>query len=244
MTNVTEPGTASAPAPTLRGGFWERALAYVVDGFVLLVPTVIVNLIVNNQSTGLGVNLLVSLGYFGYFWSSAGGGQTIGMRLFGLRVVRDDGTPLSIVGAIVRWFGLVISILALGIGVFWVAFTKEKKGWHDLIASTSVLLDEPKPYPVQVTWETPATNGRFWAIPVLGILARVILLVPHLIVLYFVGICVFSAVLVTWIPVLVNGRYPTWGYRLVGGYIRWSARISAYTYGLTDQYPTPFDRNG
>jgi len=244
MAIATESAPAAAPVPVLRAGFWERSLAYVVDGFVLLVPTIIVNALINNQSTAIGVNLLISLAYFSYFWSSAGGGQTLGMRVFGLRVAKDDGSPLSIVVAIVRWFGLLVSILALGIGVFWVAFTTEKKGWHDLIAGTSVLMKEPQPYPVQVSWETPPTNARFFAIPLIGILARAILLIPHLVVLYFVGICVFAAVLVLWIPVLVNGRYPAWGYRLVGGYIRWQARLTAYIYGVTDRYPTPFDRFG
>lgn len=242
MTTVSAP--PAAPVPVLRGGFWERALAYVVDACVLLVPTIIVNVVINNQSIAFGVNLLINLAYFSYFWSAAGGGQTLGMRVFGLRVVKDDGTPLTLIGGIVRWFGLVVALIALGIGVLWVAFTTDKKGWHDLIAGTSVLMEEPRPYPVQVTFERPATNGRFWAIPFLGILARVVLLIPHLVVLYFVGICVFGAVLVLWIPVLVNGRYPAWGYRLVGGYIRWSARLSSFTYGLTDRYPTPFDRNG
>jgi uncharacterized RDD family membrane protein YckC len=244
MAMTTESAPPAAPAPVLRGGFWERSLAYVVDGCVLLVPTIIVNVVINNQSGAFGVNLLISLVYFSYFWSSMGGGQTLGMRVFGLRVVKDDGTPLSIVVAVVRWFGLLVSIVALGIGVFWVAFSNEKKGWHDLIAGTSVLMQEPAPYPVHVSWETPPTNGRFWAIPVVGILARVILLIPHLAVLYFVGICVYAAALVLWIPVLMNGRYPAWGYRLVGGYIRWQARLTAYMYGLTDRYPTPFDRFG
>lgn len=244
MTMTPPSAPPATPAPVLRGGFWERALAAVVDGCVLLVPTIIVNAVINSQSGATGLNLLIGLAYFSYFWSSAGGGQTLGMRAFGLRVAKDDGTSLSIVSAVVRWFGLLVSIVALGIGVFWVAFSNEKKGWHDLIAGTSVLMQEPQPYPVQVSWETPPTNGRFWAIPFVGILARGILLIPHLVVLYFVGICVFAAVFVLWIPVLVNGRYPAWGYRLVGGYIRWQARLTAYVYGLTDRYPTPFDRYG
>lgn len=244
MAMTTELAPPVAPSPVLRGGFWERALALVVDSCVLLVPTTVIGVILNNQSSAFGVNLLINLAYFSYFWSSAGGGQTLGMRVFGLRLVKDDGSPLSFVIAIVRWFALLVSFLALGIGVLWVAFTAQKKGWHDLIAGTSVLMEEPVPHPVQVTFERPATNGRFWAIPVLGILARLVLLIPHLIVLYFVGMCVFAAVVILWIPVLVNGRYPAWGYRLVGGYIRWSARLSAYMYGLTDRYPTPFDRNG
>ncbi len=239
---ISEATAAPAPA-ALRGGFWERALAYVVDYFVLLIPFLIVGAVVQDAATANGISLLISLAYFAYFWSASGEGRTPGMRVFRLRVVRDDGSALTIANAVVRWVGLLVSIVALGGGVFWVAFHKEKKGWHDLMAGTIVLMEEPEPYPVQVTWEVPATNGRFWAIPILGALARAGLLVPHLVVLYFVGIVVFLAILVLWVPVLSNGKYPAWGYRLVGGYIRWTARLSAYFYGLTDRYPTPFDRN-
>ncbi len=241
---ATDVTTAAAPTPAaLRGGFWERGLAYTVDGFVLLIPNIIINNVIQSGSGAFGVNLLIGLAYFAYFWSSAGGGQTPGMRLFGLRVVRDDGSALSIATAVVRWVGLLVSFVALGIGVFWVAFNKEKKGWHDLMAGTIVVMEEPKPYPVQVTWEVPATNGRFWAIPVLGILARIVLLVPHLLLIYLVGIVVSLSFLVLWVPVISNGKYPAWGYRLVGGYLRWTTRMAAYFYGLTDRYPTPFDRN-
>jgi hypothetical protein len=39
--------------------------------------------------------------------------------------------------------------------------------------------------------------------------------------------------------VLFGGKYPVWGYSLVGGYLRWSVRVQAFFYGLTDAYP-PF----
>lgn len=38
-----------------------------------------------------------------------------------------------------RYFAYFISILPLGLGIFWVAFDKKKQGWHDKLAGTVVV---------------------------------------------------------------------------------------------------------
>lgn len=98
-------------------------------------------------------------------------------------------------------------------------------------------------YPVQVRFDVPSLSGRFWAVPLVGMLAKLIMLVPHLVVLYALGIVVLLLNLVTWAPVLFKGQYPEWGYSLVGGYLRWYTRVSAFLFGLNDQYP-PFQLGG
>lgn len=94
-------------------------------------------------------------------------------------------------------------------------------------------------YPVSVEFIIPAHNGRFWAIPLVGYFARLLVLIPHLIVMLLVAMVVGLAMLILWIPVLFAGRYPKWGYALVGGYLRWNLRVNAFFFGLTDAYP-PF----
>jgi hypothetical protein len=94
-------------------------------------------------------------------------------------------------------------------------------------------------YSITVTFILPARNNRFFAIPVIGYLARLMLLIPHFVVLALIGMAVAFSQLVLWAPVLFAGRYPRWGYDLVGGYFRWYVRVMAYMYGLTDDYP-PF----
>jgi hypothetical protein len=98
-------------------------------------------------------------------------------------------------------------------------------------------------YPVQVRFEVPSLSGRFWAVPVVGWLAKLVMLVPHFVVLYALSIVALLLNLVTWAPVLFRGRYPEWGYSLVGGYLRWYTRVSAFLFGLNDQYP-PFQLGG
>lgn len=94
-------------------------------------------------------------------------------------------------------------------------------------------------YPVQVAFQYPANPGKLYAIPLLGYAIRYVLLIPHLIVLEVLVFVVYILNIVTWIPVLFGGQYPEWGESMCGGALRWGARIAAYLYGLTDQYP-PF----
>ena len=127
---------------TRHAGFWIRVLAYVIDAAILaLVGGVLSELslyprAIDAESSGPSV--LLSLVYFGLLWSGGGGGQTLGMRFLGLRVVGQDGRPISFGTALLRWLGLVLSFAALFIGVIWVAFDPEKQGWHDKIARTCV----------------------------------------------------------------------------------------------------------
>jgi hypothetical protein len=72
---------------------------------------------------------------------------------------------------------------------------------------------------------------------------RAILVIPHLIVLALIAIVVGIQLLLTWIPILFLGRFPGWGYRWVGGYLGYTARVGAYVSLLSPQYP-PFSLSG
>ena len=59
-------------------------------------------------------------------------------------------------------------------------------------------------------------------------------------VLFFLGIAAFLAVVVAWFAILFTGRYPRGLFDFVEGVIRWSNRVTGYALILvTDQYP-PF----
>ena len=61
------------------------------------------------------------------------------MRALRLRVIRTDGTYMSVGRAFLRNVGFGISALVLGIGLLWVAFDPNKQGWHDKMADTYVV---------------------------------------------------------------------------------------------------------
>src|SRR5437588_788540 len=94
-------------------------------------------------------------------------------------------------------------------------------------------------YPIILNTSRPASVNRLWAVPVLGIFVKWIILIPHFIILYVLGIVVGICQLVIWIPVLFAGAYPGWAYPLVSGYVLWQMRVYGYLLGLTDSYP-PF----
>ena len=101
----------------------------------------------------------------------------------------------------------------------------------------------PDAYPVNVSYDREAAINRLWGIPIIGQLVRWIVLLPHFLVLFLVAIVAALMLLVSWIPVLLLGRFPGWGYRWIGGLMGWSTRVQAYYYLLTPTYP-PFSLAG
>jgi hypothetical protein len=71
-------------------------------------------------------------------------------------------------------------------------------------------------------------------------LVKWFLAIPHYIVLAFLWIGAFGAVVIAWFAILFTGRYPAALFDYVVGVGRWSLRVSAYAFFLiTDRYP-PF----
>lgn len=124
-----------------KAGFWTRVLAFIIDAVLLGIVGQILSIAIaeGDFTRTQGLQTLVGLAYYLYFWTSYGGGQTIGMRVLNIKVVRTDGTQLDLVGGILRYVGLIISFAVIFIGVIWVAFDSQKQGWHDKIARTYVV---------------------------------------------------------------------------------------------------------
>ena len=126
--------TQAGPAPGLAyGGFWIRLLAFIIDWVILAIIGGVLG-----RAGAFGVSTIIGIVYYIGFWGARG--QTIGMMPFNLRVVRNDnGMPITWSNAILRYIGLIISVLVIFIGVIWVAFDARKRGWHDMIGGTVVV---------------------------------------------------------------------------------------------------------
>jgi len=71
-------------------------------------------------------------------------------------------------------------------------------------------------------------------------LVKWLLAIPHYIVLFFLYIGVFFAVIWAWLVILFTGRYPRSVFKFIEGTIRWHNRVLGYAFALvTDDYP-PF----
>ncbi len=150
------PPIEDGPAPGVRfGGYGGRLVAYIIDGLIQGVVFSLVSIILlaigvgaaTSDATALAgasiavwivVGFLITVLYFPYFW--AHGGQTPGMRLFHIRVVRDaDGGPVGWGSALLRLIGFWISAMVFYIGFLWVFVDRRRRGWFDLIAGTVVI---------------------------------------------------------------------------------------------------------
>jgi uncharacterized RDD family membrane protein YckC len=51
------------------------------------------------------------------------------------------GKPVTILQAVLRYFGYFISLFTFGLGYLWIIWDKRKQGFHDKIAGTVVVVD-------------------------------------------------------------------------------------------------------
>ena len=129
--------TQVGPAPGLAfGGFWLRVAAYIFDVSLLGIIGAILSSALGTAGQAMGA--LIFIAYFIGLWGTTG--QTIGMMLLGLHVVRNlDGGKITWGNAVLRFVGLFVAFACLYIGVIWVAFDSRKQGWHDRIGGTVVI---------------------------------------------------------------------------------------------------------
>ena len=122
-------------------GFWIRVLATLLDNIIIGIPIYIVFLILGDEggASSQGLQILIAALYTIILWVRWG--RTVGGRVVGLRLVRVDGQPVTYGTAVVRYLMLFVSIVALLLGVIWVAFDKRKQGWMDKAAGTFVIRD-------------------------------------------------------------------------------------------------------
>ena len=71
-------------------------------------------------------------------------------------------------------------------------------------------------------------------------LVKWLLVIPHIVVLAFLGIGAVVVIVIAWFAILFTGRYPRPLFDYVVGVTRWALRVNAYsTLLITDRYP-PF----
>ena len=148
--------TAVKGAPQRYVGLVSRLLGFVIDAAIVNLIAAITWAITALTMNTLGVPdeaetvILAILGvvyviwaaaYFVSFWSSTG--QTPGARAMEFRVVdEDDGRPLTIRHALLRFVGMVLGAIPLGAGYAIGLFNERCRCFLDII-SDSVVIDAP-----------------------------------------------------------------------------------------------------
>jgi uncharacterized RDD family membrane protein YckC len=147
--------------PEIRwGGFFRRTFAFLVDVvMVFLLSAVMGFLSYLGYKVGLSAHgrsvtwqsstpllfflawgwIFLITGYFVMFHGMEG--KTIGKWLLGLRVVGADRRMITYRQALLRSFATLIAAAPFGLGLLWILWSSEKRGWHDFLARTWVVRD-------------------------------------------------------------------------------------------------------
>jgi uncharacterized RDD family membrane protein YckC len=115
-----------------RATFLDRVAAFALDCLLVGIGVQVLDF-----SSHGGWFPLMLFAYHVAFW--AWKGTTLGGIVVGLRVIRMQGTDVRPADALVRGLASIFSLVALGIGCFWMLQDPERQMWHDKIAGTLVV---------------------------------------------------------------------------------------------------------
>lgn len=139
--------------------------------------------------------------------------------------------------AIINWFAIVFTGKAIDgirdLALFYLRWRARA------IAYVALLADEyppfgDSPYPATITIVAPAQARNR-----LTVFFRLILAIPHFIVLAFVMMGWVITSIVAWLAILIAGTYPRPLFAFGAGALRWLLRVEAYMLLVVDEYP-PF----
>lgn len=132
-------------------GFWVRVLAAMIDsvlcnilvfvmgfGIGFLITQTSYSMNEMNQLMLMAMGVVVTIFYYVFFTGYSG--QTPGKMALRLKVIHNDGSDIGYGQAFIReTIGKAISYILLCIGYLMVGMRSDKRGLHDLIASTRVI---------------------------------------------------------------------------------------------------------
>jgi uncharacterized protein DUF4389 len=154
----------------------------------------------------------------------------------------NGGTVASGVGGLLFVAPLLMIVFRRKYPRWWFDWNLELQRFGNRTIAYLALMDDRYPstddhQSVHLTYGYPdaAVDLNRW-LP----LVKWFLAIPHYVVLFFLEVGAFFAVVFAWFAILFTGRYPRALFDYVEGVIRWHNRVVAYAFVLvTDTYP-PF----
>ena len=125
-----------AAGSAVAAAFGVRFVAWLIDFVILLVIGAFAAAVIDLWFLGILIGATYTIG----FWTAAA--ATPGKMLMKLKVVDENGEPVQIDKAILRYIGYWVSAIILLIGYLMIAFRQDNRGLHDLIAGTNVIRTE------------------------------------------------------------------------------------------------------
>ncbi len=143
----------------------------------------------------------------------------------------------AFVTAIISWFAIVFT--GNHPRGLW-DFARFYMRWRTkAISYIALLRDEYPPFgegEYQVTYEVEYPEQERDRLSV-GL--RLIYVIPHAIILFFLAIAWVVTAVIGWFAILFTGSYPEGLYRFAVRVLRWSVRVESYVLLMRDEYP-PF----
>jgi len=152
---------------TRYAGFWMRFLAYIIDGIILSIVSLIImipffgllgitaavgggNPDLDAEGSGFMAAMagtiflsILAVGVAGWLYfalmESSAKGATLGKMALGLRVTDLSGNRISFGRATGRYFGKIVSGMIFSIGYIMAGFTQQKQALHDIMAGCLVV---------------------------------------------------------------------------------------------------------
>ncbi|MEZ4672553.1 MAG: RDD family protein [Anaerolineae bacterium] len=112
-----------------------RFIAWCIDGAILFIIEGAGFYAAHNP--GLSIGFIFGLAYT-WFFLTRNNGQTPGMMVMKIRVLKADGSPISDSDAVLRFIGTIINFIGC-IGWLWMLVDANRQGWHDKLANTYVV---------------------------------------------------------------------------------------------------------
>lgn len=145
------PDTHALIGPSEQAGFGLRYGAWMFDFLITLIGMMVLTFAVTAASrrsvVGSNTDLAIVAGltllmFLLNFVVLAGiGGQTAGMRILGIFIVRVDGRPFTMKQAALRHLiGYPLSTAFVFLGFLWMLWDPRQQGWHDKLARTIVVM--------------------------------------------------------------------------------------------------------
>ncbi|CAJ2375961.1 MAG: RDD family protein [Gammaproteobacteria bacterium] len=152
MNEQSKNEASSAGVEVEYAGFWIRVAANLIDqvvlGVLVFLCFVVLAFIAYGLPEPLTIVALVSAVILPHlsvilFWVYRQ--ATPGKMVMNLKIVdaRNGGKP-SVGQCVGRYFSYILSVLCYGLGILWIVFNKRKQGWHDKLAGTLVIKEEPR----------------------------------------------------------------------------------------------------
>ncbi len=152
----TEKVIVDFDAEKLKAPFVLRLGAILID-YILLISIPVISILIgrsfgddgskllNNEISNAGWLITVLLGITNFLIFPIFSGQTIGKMFTGLRIVRNNGEAVSLVGILLRnVIGYLLSVLTFGLGFLLALFNVKGRALHDFLAGTVVVYGQKR----------------------------------------------------------------------------------------------------